>query len=529
MSTQEVKRDLATLIRARCPVIYVITPEEETAEAGILEGAAMAGYSPDQVWAWDCGDGLQRMNGEPVTRAEAGIQGDQCRMPEDVFQVIKTDTARRIYILRDMHDWGDPVTKRQLRSLARRLSKTSLEQARTVVLLTPSAEIPDELKDHTVALEWPLPDRDEVGQILDMSLRRLPEDEREGVKLNGDRERAIDAAVGLTAQGVARCFSRSLVSTRGIDPGLIQREKRRIISSEKVLTWYEPNPRGMEAIGGLERLKADLGDLGQVMGQDARDFGVKAPKGLILAGAPGCGKSLAAQCIPAGWGVSLLRLDFGALQSKYVGESQANVRRAFQVAETMAPCVLWVDEIDKALGGAAGPQGDGGVSLDAVGTFLSWKQDCRAPVFVVATANNVVGLTDAFPELFRAGRWDGTYFIDLPHAAERLAILETTLIDNGRPPVLDSPLGQVVKLTEGFSGAELAAVVERAIRRTYLDGRRALTEFDLVEAARTVVPLSVSASESLTKVRDWARGRAIPASFPAPEADARQGGALDIG
>ena len=523
-----VKRDLATLLRARCSLIWLTTPEEETAEAGVIEGAAMARYNPEDLRIWDCAAGLQDIRGRVLTRDTSGLDGSTILAPEELFRVIREDTNRRVYIARDLHDWMDPISRRHLRTLARQLARTRPDEARNLIVISPSGDIPPELRDHVVVIEWPLPDREEVGQILDQSIARLPESDRQALDLNGNRSKAVDAALGLTAQGVARCFSRSLVSTRGIDPALIQAEKRRVVSASGLLTWYEPEPRGLDAIGGLDRLKRDLVSLGGILGQDARDFGLPAPKGIVLAGAPGCGKSLACKCVPNLYGVPLIRIDMGSLQSKYVGESQQNLRAAFQLARTVSPCVLWLDEIDKALAGATGPAGDGGVASDAIGTLLTEKQECLAPVFWVATCNDPIGLTKSFPELFRAGRWDGVYWIDLPQPGERHAILATTLEARGRnPETLD--LWTLEAVTDGFSGAELAATVDKAVMACFLDGKRPLTLEDLHTAAAGIVPLSRSAAESLREVRDWARGRAIPASDPeGRDTDTATNGGLDI-
>jgi SpoVK/Ycf46/Vps4 family AAA+-type ATPase len=232
-----------------------------------------------------------------------------------------------------------------------------------------------------------------------------------------------------------------------------------------------------------------------------------APKGVLLFGHPGTGKSLCAKSIATAWGQPLLRLDIGGLKSKFVGESEANIRAALRVAETVAPCVLWVDEIEKALAGSEGAQGDGGVSSDALGTLLSWMQDRAGSVFVVGTANSIQNLPDA---LTRKGRFDELFFVDLPNEREREQILKVALREFGQdlPELkMSDAVDQVVNATDGFVGAEIASVVPDALYRAFADGERPLELDDVLVAARAVVPLSETAKENIESMQKWANGR----------------------
>lgn len=242
----------------------------------------------------------------------------------------------------------------------------------------------------------------------------------------------------------------------------------------------------------------------------ARAYGLPAPKGALLVGVPGCGKSLTAKAVATAWGMPLLRMDLGALKSKYVGDSEANIRKALKVAEAVAPCVLWLDEIEKALSGATQGAADGGVSADALGAILSWMQDRAGSVFVVATANDVRSLP---PELLRKGRFDDLFFVDLPTATERAAILAAALRSHGRDPSKIA-LQVVAAATSEFTGAELAALIPEALFSAFADREREITTDDLIEAASNVVPLAKTASEKIKAVREWAQGRARPASIP---------------
>ena len=494
--SQKMNADITALLKARHTLLQVTTREEPRVERAIIASAGSAKY---KTFFWDCAQGISDMEGKPVDRAQTD--------PVNALKWINDRGTRGVYVLRDIHKWYDPQVLRLLRNLARSFQGAPAESAKTLLILTPTGDVPPELTGHITVLDYPLPERDEIGKILDNTL------EVNGQKAltNGTRDAAIDAAVGLTAEEAANCYSKSLVTVKAIDVGIVSGEKKRVIARDKLLTWYDPDPRGLDGIGGLEPLKKWLTTRKSAFGARARAFGLPAPKGVMLVGISGCGKSLTAKCIASAWGVPLLRIDFGALRDKYVGESERKIRGGFALAEAVAPCVLWADEIEKALGGADGPQGDGGVSSDALGTFLTWMQEHTAPVFVIATANNVAGLP---PELLRKGRFDELFWVDLPTKKERLDILLTNLKQfNREVPGIE----RLVKATEGFTGAEIAAIVPDALFAAFEDNERDLTAEDLEAAAETVVPLSKTAAEKITALREWAKTRARPASKPEDE------------
>jgi SpoVK/Ycf46/Vps4 family AAA+-type ATPase len=415
-------------------------------------------------------------------------------------------------VLRDLPRWlNDPVVLRAVRSLARSLPLAVRDEARAMIVLTPSNEVPPELAGHAIVIEWPLPDRAEIAAILDSAIEALPEELKATAAPNGARDAAIDAAVGLSAEEAQSCYAKSLVSTRRIDPATVAAEKKRVIAREKVLEWYDPLPGGLDAVGGLEELKAWLGARRAAFSPRARAYGLPAPKGCLLVGVPGCGKSLTAKAIATAWQMPLLRLDMGALRSKYVGESEGNIRKALRVAEAVAPCVLWLDEIEKAMAGATEGAADGGVSADALGTVLSWMQDRAGSVFVVATANDVTKLP---AELMRKGRFDELFFVDLPNVQERAAIIAAACmahrIGEGRRDVVSC--AEVAAAAVDFTGAELAALIPEALYAAFADGERPISTADLVAAAGATVPLARTASEKIAKLREWAKGRARPAS-----------------
>ena len=501
-----VNGDITSLLKARHTLLWITTREERRVELALVGAASAATYN---VCMWDCATGLTDSAGNKVGSANINDPGA-------MLDYIRNTKQRMVYVLRDLHKWFDPVVLRSVRSLARELQLANRNEARAIVILTPSGEVPPELPTATV-IEYPLPDRAEVARILDDVINALPEtDSKTGINLRAaalavdDRDRAIDAGVGLTAEEIANCYSRSLVTTRTIDPALVSSEKRRVIAREKVLTWHDPDPRGLDAVGGLDVLKSWLVSRRSAFTPEARAFGLPPPKGMMLVGIPGTGKSLTAKAVATAWQMPLLRIDMGALRSKYVGDSEANIRKALRVAEAVSPCILWADEIEKSLAGASGPAGDGGVAADALGTLLSWMQEREGSVFVIATANDVRGLP---PELLRKGRFDELFWTDLPTQRERAQIVSATLKQYGRA-LGSADVDLVAHACDGFTGAEIAALVPDALFKAFEADKRALTAQDLVGAAQTVVPLAKTAAERISEMRTWAKGRARLASTP---------------
>lgn len=497
MNAAQVNADITALLRSRHTLLWVQSPEELRVERALVTAAADATF-PIRFWDCSIGGGIKDAEGRLITAISD---------PTEALRYIADNKDRAVYVMRDLHGWFDQIVVRTLRSLARTLQTVPKNEARAIILLTPPRDAHPDLVGVPL-IPYPLPDRAEVGRILDETMRSVPEDMRTNAVPN--RDAAIDAALGLTGDAVQNCYARSLVTTRTVDPVLVANEKRRVIARASGITWYDPDPRGLDAIGGLDLLKPWLTARRSAFSARARAFGLPTPKGALLVGVPGCGKSLTAKAIASAWQMPLLRLDMGATQSKYVGESQANIRSALAIAETVSPCVLWVDEIEKALAGAMGPQGDGGVATDALGTLLSWMQERKGQVFVIATANDVRGLP---PELLRKGRFDELFWVDLPTTTERTEILRATLTAHER--TTDGiDLAAVSGATEGFTGAEIAALVPDALFEAFADGERTITTVDLCRAAATVAPLSKTAAEKIAELRAWAKGRARPASTP---------------
>ncbi|HXJ61964.1 MAG TPA: AAA family ATPase [Verrucomicrobiae bacterium] len=495
--------DVAALLRARNPLLWIVSREEARVEAALFEAAASAGYV---ARTWDVGQGVADMGGRVQPNLASPDPGDMLRV---IGERAQRGGERGVWILRDLAPWLSGsiglTTCRQLRNLARILPTIARDNAQAVIVLSTSADVPPELANHATVIEWPMPDREEIAAILDAAINALPDTMKETAAPNGTRDAAIDAAIGLSGEEAAACYARSLVQHRAIVPATVAKEKKRVIARERVLEWYDPLLGGLDAVGGLDVLKGWLASRRQAYSAKARAYGLPAPRGAMLVGIPGCGKSLTAKAIATAWGVPLLRLDLGSLKSKFVGESEGNLRRALRVVEAIGRCVVWLDEIEKALAGATQGAADGGVSSDALGTILSWMQERAGEAFVIATANDVTSLP---PELMRKGRFDEIWFVDLPTYQERADIAIAALKANGRGDNRTIDLPAIANATAGFTGSEIAALVPDAMYTAFADGGRDIITSDMLMAAATVVPLSKTSAEKIATLRSWAEGRA---------------------
>lgn len=537
MSSRSAKtnEEIQSLLRSRTVALWISSREETRVEAALLNSLP----AKMTIRYWDAISGLTEngpagkrvalffspaRSGYDKKAAELSQQdgsGSPCQDPQVVLQAIRECPDKCLYVLRDINGFKDALTLRALRNTISDISAVPASEQRAIIILTPSAEIPQDLLGQVNLISYPMPDRSDIEKIFAAI----------GIEAYGDkveqpsaetREAAINAAMGLSATEAQSAFSRSVVTRKRIDPILIATEKKRIIGQSGALTWIDANPLGMAAVGGLETLKDWLALRKNGFSAEARSYGILPPKGILLAGLPGGGKSLTAKCVAASWGIPLLKLDLGAQKSKYVGDSEANIRKALATAEACAPCVLWIDEIEKAL--AQGGE-DGGVSKDQVGTILSWMQDRQAPVFVVATANDVRTLP---PELLRKGRFDQLFWSDLPNRTEREQILTVTLKSVSRKDEID--VSALASLTAEWVGAEIASIVPEAQFIAFSDGMRAITTADLIKAASMVVPLSKTMGAKLDDIRTFMKGKALDAGKPETPASANapDGPALDI-
>lgn len=496
-------------LRARNNLIYVVTREEARVEDYLFEAAGAANFVP---YFWDAAAGVTNYDGKPAKdNDKRDIGGTDVGQTLNVIaarsRVSKESNPERgVWIMRDLPVWlsgglAGAGELRKLRNFARSFPACP-ESAQAIIIISPNGDVPPELSDHATVIDWPMPDRDEIAAILDKMIERY---KLTDMLTNGNREKAIDAAVGLSGEEAQACYAASLVQTKTIEPAMVAQEKKRVIAREKILEWIDPVAGGLEAIGGLGNLKAWL--KGRVMAYtpEARAYGLPRPKGTFLVGISGCGKTLTAKAIATFFGCPLLRVDLGALKNMYVGKSEANLRKVFQIVEALGFCVVWFDEVEKSLQGATSGAADGGVSADAMGAVLTWMQERTSDAFVVMTANDVTALP---PEFMRKGRFDELWWVDLPTATERVAVLEAALRQYGRGNIRSQiDAGPIVEATKGFTGSEIAALVPDAMFTAFGDKGREITTDDLVEAAKTVVPLSKTAADKINAMRDKAKGK----------------------
>ena len=481
---------LDLLIRARTPILWIRSLEEERVD-GLLEQAAQR-LGGRTLLRWDFIDGL---SGAPNRGGEAA------RNPMAALACLDPLPPEQgaLLVLRDFHRYcEDAGVCRRLRNLA-----SSLRQApRTLVITAPDWAIPRELEDSITLLDLPLPDAEEIRQLLSTIAGASGYPMAPAVC-----EQLTAACHGLSEQRVRQLAARAL-ARRGqlgeADLAEVLEEKRQAIAKSELLE-YCPSEASPADIGGLEALKHWLEQRHMAFSEEAMRYGLPLPRGVLLVGPQGTGKSLTAKAIAHSWSMPLLRLDVGRLFAGLVGASEARTRDMIQRAEAMAPCVLWIDEIDKGFGGDS--RSDGGTSQRVLGTVLTWMAEKTSAVFVVATANGV----DKLPaELLRKGRFDEIFLLDLPSSEERRAILNLQL--RRRRPDNTIALEVLVDRTVGFSGAELEQTVIEAMHLAFAE-QREFGEADLIAAASQVVPLSRTAREQLEALQAWASGgRARPAS-----------------
>jgi ATP-dependent 26S proteasome regulatory subunit len=492
-------REIDTLVRARYPLLYLVSWEEQRIDAILADLATSHGK---ELLSWSVTQGLRRVE----SARGPGAEGP--KDPVDALQAIGKLTDPSLVVLKDFHPYlSDPAVVRSLRELAHDLKSTYT----TVILLSPTLAIPPELEKEVSVLDVPLPTAKELLALLKEIVTVVRKGNRAQVNLNAqEAEQLIQAALGLTLSEAENAFAKSIAHNGRLDRDDIQLvldEKRQVIRKAGLLEYY-PTDEKLANVGGLENLKTWLGRRTAAFGEPARKFGLPEPKGLLLLGVQGCGKSLSAKAIASTWRLPLLRLDMGRIFSGLVGSSEENLRRAIRVAEGVAPAVLWVDEIEKALSGVASSgQSDGGVTARVFGALLTWLQEKTAPVFVVATANRIDLLP---PELLRKGRFDEIFFIDLPAAAERREIFQIHVARRGRRPE-GYDLQRLAQLAEGYSGAEIEQAVVSGLYDAFAE-QRELAQVHLEKAVRESIPLAATMREDIARLREWARTRTRPAS-----------------
>ncbi len=491
--------ELLHLARAGANVLHLASHEWERVR-GLCIG--LARELDLQLRVWSSSSGRQVLGEDGHFETEDARQTD----PIDVLRGVAEGPLPELLLLEDVHPFLEHhAVVRWVRELARLPS----EPRRLAVLSTALPDLPVDLRKEVPTVDLPLPGLDDLRTVCRSVAGDL------GVEVAAEDSALVEAARGLTVMEARLAFGQAAARLGRLDHravALVAREKKRVIRQGRVLEYYEPDAR-MQDVGGLDALKTWLDRRGRAFGPGARDFGLESPRGALLLGVQGCGKSLVAKAISAAWDFPLLRFDLGKVFGGVVGQSEANIRAALQVAQALAPCVLWIDEIEKGLAGlGSSDRTDGGTTARVVGTFLTWMQEKREPVFVVATANRIDLLP---PELLRKGRFDELFFVDLPARAVREEILAIHLRKRGRSPE-DFDLGRLSELSVGYSGAELEEAVREGLYDAFADGRE-LTTDHVARALEATHCLSLTMREQIHDLRDWASARARPATTGQPE------------
>ncbi|MCO5297053.1 MAG: AAA family ATPase [Fimbriimonadaceae bacterium] len=488
---------IEVLIRAKYPILYVVSWEERRVEEAVQK--VCAGLKRT-LHTWTITQGMRPPTTGRGTGSKPSLPGEL-----EALALVHEAQDFTVFLLKDFHPYmKDSRVIRLLRDLAQRLRG----RAQTVVLMGPILNLPTELQKDITVVDFGLPDAEDISKSLDKICEAVQENKNVDCTLTPlERELLIKSAQGLTLDEIESVFARSLVEKRRFDVDVVLEEKQQIIRKSGLLEYY-PASNHLTDVGGMELLKDWLRKRTQSFTDKAQAFGLPAPKGVLLLGVQGCGKSLIAKAIAAHWNLPMLKMDVGRIFGSLVGQSEENIRRAIAVAESVAPCVLWADELEKGFSGLSGSgAGDSGTTARVFATFLTWMQEKTAPVFLIATANDVTKLP---PEMLRKGRFDEIFFVDLPDAAERRQIFDIHLKKRGRDPATFD-LKPVVRATKGFSGAEIEQVVVGALFVAF-DGARELTAEDLMTEAEAVVPLSVMMREEIEELRAWAELRSRPAS-----------------
>ena len=506
-------KKLSHLLKARFPYIYISTYEEERATKFVKSVVTNKSQIKIQreVFVWTQALGLK--NEEKIIANTTN--------PSSLIDFIEKYEKDAIFILYDFHVFfgnkqrpADPVIARSLRDLIPTL-KTS-NSRKNVIFISPELNIPDSLQKDIVIYDFPLPKLEDIKDRLNkmisvnkkIDINELSEE---------DKDKLCKAALGLTMQEAENAFALAMVQDGKLDISdlsIILEEKMQVIRKTGMLEYIQTD-LGIEDIGGLDNLKKWLLKRNNSWSERAKKYCIPAPKGVLVTGIPGCGKSLTAKAMSSIWQLPLLRLDIGKIFSGIVGSSEENMRKAIATVEAVSPAILWVDEIEKGLNGVSSSN-DSGVSSRIFGTFLTWMQEKTAPVFVIATANNISKLP---PELLRKGRFDEIFFVDIPTLSERKEIfkvhLEKRLKDKdvcAHVKATDKKLiDELAKKTEGFIGSEIEEVVIAALCDAFFENR-ALEVSDFEKAIENTVPLSKTQKESIIAIREWANVRAVSAS-----------------
>ncbi len=494
------QEELSILIQAQYPLVYLVTSEEERAEQTI---AAIAQAKPQRrVFLWTVTHGIVEY-GQP-----RNITQHNTVAPETAIEWVTRQREPGLFIFKDLHPFYSAPVIRWLRDAIASFKGTQ----KTIILMSPVQEIPIELEKEVAVLDFPMPNMTELNQVLSNQL-----EQSRGRRITTEaREKLLKAALGLTRDEAEKVYRKAQVTAGRLteeEVDVVLSEKKQLIRRNGILEYIEEDET-IDSVGGLEELKRWLKQRSNAFTERAREYGLPQPKGMLILGVPGCGKSLIAKTTSRLWGLPLLRLDMGRVyDGSMVGRSEANLRNALKTAESISPAILFIDELDKAFAGTAGSaDSDGGTSSRIFGSFLTWMQEKTSPVFVMATANRVERLPGEF---LRKGRFDEIFFVDLPNTEERKEIFKIHL-SKRRREIARFDLDQLANVCDGYSGAEIEQALVAAMYEAFAQERE-FSQLDIIAAIKSTLPLSRTMTEQVTALRDWARQRARPAASSVAE------------
>ena len=493
MNMQEM---LSNYFKAGYPGIAIVTSEEQRAIQDVIDAAkslsdANGNPIPKGIATWSATEGLKIVSPSPRDIPDTA----------DLLAACMDRTKDTVYILRDVEGWPfdrDPVLTRAFRDIL----NWAPGAGSCVVVIGPVYKPHINVEKLMVVVDYSLPTPDDYRKIADNIM------ESAGRTFNGNAAEILRALSGLSTPEAENALALSLVETNELSAQIIYREKVQSVKKSGVLEIIDADPAGLGSIGGLDAMKEYLVERSDSYGPDAESYRLDAPEGILIVGVPGTGKSLTAKAVGTVFKVPTIKMDMGSLYGSLVGESENRTREALKLAEAMAPCVVWIDEIDKGMAGASGSgTNDSGTTKRVFGTIITWMQERKRPVFLVATANDVTSLP---PELIR--RWDEVFAVDLPNRKEREEIFKIQLRKRGR--VKTAVDQSMIDATEGYTGSEIEKVVKSAMFTAFSDKRREFTPTDMVNAAKKTTPLSVTMKEKVDAIRQWAKTRARFASTP---------------
>lgn len=479
-SLEEIKK----LIASKYPLVWIESWEEDRVTQ-TLQRVAQKGFTnpvPFNVWS-------------------------QTDSEKDIIQTLqdfRSKSESGILLIKGFHwDLADSgLLKRSLRDVFHSNKSTF----KTVFLLSPYSYVPDDMTKELLTIDFALPSESEIDVVFTSVLKAFPKVKN---SLNNEQKaKLLKGALGLTGDEAKLAFQRMLVGRQEINESALEvlfEEKARIVRRDGLLE-YVPTKFHLDDIGGLENLKEWLFDRATFFSEDAKKAGLHMPKGVLMTGVSGCGKSLSTQAIAAAWGLPLYRLDINRVYGGALGTPEESFRRAIRQVESVAPAILWLEEIEKSVAGYQ--QGDKGVTARIFSTFLTWMQEHDTPVFVAATANEINQLP---PELLRKGRFDEIFFVDLPSEKERAQIFEVHLKKRNADPAAFN-LTELAKATHDYNGAEIEQAVVAGLVLAFKDGKRALSQADIFKSIGRSVPLSTTMSEQIKDIKRWADKRAVRAS-----------------